>query len=344
MKNTANFVGKKAYIGIDVHRKSFAVVIYVEGKFISTFRSPPCGESVLKAVKRKVPGAEIQVCYEIGFSGFHLARWFKEQGVDCVVVDPGSIEVSVKDRVKTDRKDAKNLAQQLAQGRLNSIFVPSEDQETERLPHRTRQQFVDKRKQTMNQIRSRLHQFGLMPVEHDGVLTLRVVRESLEGAPPRLKAAVEYFVSLWELLNATIRDLEKQIKEESGAEEELLKSIPGIGPIIAKTIVAEIADIHRFKSGIRLVSYVGLNPSEHSSGDSVKRGGITHQGNSCLRALLVQAAWTIVGKDDYFKSFYKKLCIRKKKCVAIVAVARKMLLMLRKMLLTGSLYECQAVT
>lgn len=339
MKANVNYSGKKAFVGVDVHRRSFAVAIVVEEKVVSSFSCPPTESALLDSVSRKVPGAELTFCYEIGFSGFGLGRFLIDNGYPCTVVDPGSVEVSQKARIKTDKKDARNLAIQLSQGRLVSVYVPTLEDELSRLLHRTRQQLVDKRKQTMNQVRGRLHQFGLMPLEHSGVLTIKVVRKALDDAPSRLMLMVESLVSVWEHLNEEIKKLEREIAEVEDVEEELLRSIPGIGLITANTLVSELVDIHRFRTGKQLASYVGLSPSEHSSGDKVKRGGITHQGNARVRTLLIQASWSAVRKDQYFRSMHSKLCATKPSSVAIVAVARKMLMIIRRMLLSGEIYR-----
>ena len=127
--------------------------------------------------------------------------------------------------------------------------------------------------------------------------------------------------------------------EDQRTKRILLESIPGIGPRCSRVLLAELGDIQRFPTADHLASYLGLTPAEYSSGDSIRRGSITRQGNGHIRALLVEAAWTAIRKDPIRRQFYARLAARMGGKKAIVAVARKLAIIIHRMLSTGELYR-----
>ena len=124
MNTKKDYTGKVVFIGIDVHKKTFSCVCICDNQVIQKRGMPASPEIFLSYCKNNFPGAEIKSAYEAGFSGFYLHRYLVENGIENRVVHPGSIEVSSRDRVKTDRRDALKIATQLSVGRLNGIYVP----------------------------------------------------------------------------------------------------------------------------------------------------------------------------------------------------------------------------
>lgn len=126
--NTHNYTGKNVFVGIDVHKKTYSCVSICEGQVIKKDRMPANPEVILNYLSNTFEGAKIYTVYEAGFSGFNLHRQLISRGISNDVVHPGSIEVSSRDRVKTDKRDALKMATQLSAGRLKGIYVPSKEE------------------------------------------------------------------------------------------------------------------------------------------------------------------------------------------------------------------------
>ncbi len=131
LKNS--YVGKKVYVGIDVHKRNYSVVAVVEGMVVKKWRTLASPDKLAQQLVRYFPGASIETAYEAGFSGFVLHRILEKAGINNIVVNPGSIEVAVHNRVKTDKTDAVKIATLLEAGRLKRIRVPTPQQEQQRL-------------------------------------------------------------------------------------------------------------------------------------------------------------------------------------------------------------------
>src|SRR5262245_7821066 len=130
--NFESYKGKKVFVGIDVHKRHYSVTCMSEGEIIkhTTMRASP--EKLVEFLKKYFPESKLKTAYEAGFCGFSLHRYLEKNGIESLVVHPASIEVSSRDRVKTDKRDSKKIATQLAAGRLKGIHVPSEDREAKR--------------------------------------------------------------------------------------------------------------------------------------------------------------------------------------------------------------------
>lgn len=343
VSNKKSVDGKKVFVGIDVHARTYRVAALVEGEVLKSWTCPANPGVLIDTLNRLCQGAEsVEVVYEAGFSGFSLHRALEGAGFSSIVVNPASLETAANDRVKTDKKDAKKLALHLSQGRLKGIRIPSESEELERQAHRTRSQLVSQRKRVMNQIRSKFHQFGILGCEDKSVLREKRVLKLLEDAPEALKAVINPLLRVWQTYNEEIDNLNLIMKRQSQAPEaldELYQSIPGVGPIGSRILSSELGDMSQFKNERALASFVGLTPTEHSSGDKTRKGHISRQGSSRLRGMLVEAAWTAITKDEILRQYYAQLTIRAGAKRAIVAVARKLLLRARAIAKTGEVYQ-----
>src|SRR3990167_2350576 len=125
--NGYDYTGKTVYVGIDVHKKTYSCACICDGQVVKKDSMPGKPEVILSYLNNTFSGAKIYTVYEAGFSGFHLHRYLVSQGINNGVVHPGLIEVSSRDRVKTDKRDALKMATQLSVGRLNGIYVPSQE-------------------------------------------------------------------------------------------------------------------------------------------------------------------------------------------------------------------------
>ena len=149
--NGYDYTGKTVYVGIDVHKKTYSCASICDGQVVKKDSMPGKPEVILSYLNNTFSGAKIYTVYEAGFSGFHLHRYLVSQGINNGVVHPGSIEVSSRDRVKTDKRDALKMATQLSVGRLNGIYVPSQEKEEKRSVTRLRSNILKLRHQVGQQ-------------------------------------------------------------------------------------------------------------------------------------------------------------------------------------------------
>lgn len=323
-----SYEGKPVYVGIDVHKKTYSVVTIVDNIVIKKWRTQASPESLAQQLLRYYPGAEIQTAYEAGFSGFVLHRVLKEAGINNIVVNPASIEIAANSRVKTDKRDAHKLATLLASGRLTGIRIPPVEQEQRRLLTRTRQQLVEERTAIKCQIWMKFHQMGLVDPNETREISHNLMADLIKLSPSaELTLVIKAHWQVWKTIDAQIQKIEAELKKQATLDpnEKIYRSAPGIGSIGARVLSNELGNLNQFKNERQLFSYTGLTPSEYSSGDRLRRGSITKQGNSRVRHILTQAAWRAITKDLRLKNFFDRLHPRTGKKRAIVAVARKLI-------------------
>src|SRR5947207_677404 len=281
-------------VGLDVHARSIRLAAVRADELLEE-RTLPYDEEAVERVLRRWPA--VRCCYEAGPTGFGLYRYLVDRGIDCWVVAPGLVPQRPGDRVKTDSRDARKLARLLAGGLLEPIHVPSRQLEAARDLVRARE---DARLDRMRD-RHRLSKFCL---RHGRTLPTRswtVVRRKWLGEQ-RFEFAAEQctfetYVHTVDLVDARIEQLERASRETAEQEpwRELvarLRCLRGIDTLTALALVTEIGDdFSRFRAAQEFMAFVGLVPSEHSSGEPPPQGSITKVGNSHVRRLLVESAW-----------------------------------------------------
>jgi transposase len=337
-----SYIGKEVFIGIDVHKKTYAVVARMAGEVVKKWTTAASPKALTQQLLKYFAGATIHTAYEAGFSGFVLHRAFEEHGIHNLVVNAASIEVAANDRVKTDKRDAHKLSMLLEAKRLRGIRIPSEAEEAHRILTRTRQQLVEDRTAVENKIRMKFHQFGLIDEDESRRMTHTLVEELLaKAAPKELMIAIHAYWSVWKKLDTEIHKIEEELKEQSKDDpnEKTYRSVPGVGPLSARILSNELADMSQFKNERQLFSFTGLTPSEHSSGEIVRRGHISRQGNSRVRGILIEIAWRAIRKDRSLAEFFERLFPRTGKTKAIVAVARKLIGRIRAAFQKGETYQ-----
>ena len=335
------FLKKKVFVGIDLHRQSLTVCCICEGQIVKRCTMLTSGKFLVSFLKKHFKGAIISTAYEAGFSGFWLHRYLIAQGISNIVVHAASIETEARNRVKTDKRDSKKIAEQLAQSRLKGIYIPSIEQECSRLFTRTREQVKQKRGRVMNQIRMKLHQFGRLDPSYHQRLSFQAVDKAIAHAPQELCRVVELLVSQWKGYNRELAILDKHIRAQykDNPLSESWKSLPGFGVLSAQILSNELGDMSQFPNERTLSSFAGLTPSEFSSGDKTHRGHISRQGSPRLRAILVQAAWRAIRQDPELELIFNRIAARATKKKAIVAIARKLLGRARAVLREQTLYQ-----
>jgi transposase len=336
-----NYINKKVFLGMDIHKKTYAVTAICDGQVIKrdTLRADP--SILINYCKKYFPGSEIYTAYEAGFCGFHLHRCLESSGINNIVVDAAGIEVAVADRVKTDKRDSLKLATNLALGKLKGIFVPSIEQEDRRAITRLRDKFVCERSRLACQMKSLMYQHGLIRADDRRMVSPKWIKE-IEAYKllPGLKFALGHYCNLWLHINEKIAEIDREISIQAQADglEIIYRSVPGIGPTSARVLANELGNMSQFNNERQLFSYLGLTPSEHSSGEHVRQGHITRQGRPILRKILIQVAWKAIKLDNSLGEIYEQLSKRAGGKRAIVAIARRIAGHIRACFRTGELY------
>lgn len=294
----------RTHVGLDVHKKTIYVAFCSAGlKDAKAIGEIP---NDLTRLKKKLlplgdPG-EVQICYEAGPTGYGLCRSLRELGYDCQVVAPAKTPSVNSDRVKTDRRDALKLAEFLATGHLTAIRIPTPEEEALRDLVRAREDLKIKETNTKRQLNSMmLRHTRIFSKENGGGKALWTLKH-LEWVDQQRfdheasNIAKESYVAEVRHLGERIADLDKRIAEIASTIERAdlvlaLQAFKGIKVLTGATIVAEIGDLRRFKTAKQFASFLGLTPSEHSSGATRNRGSITKAGNGRVRRMLVEAAW-----------------------------------------------------
>ena len=338
--------GKTIYTGIDVHKKDWVVTVLCQGEelYHAVIGSDPV---VLIKILRRFEASEVHTVYEAGPTGYWLHDALVEAGFDSMVTPPSLVpRIGVK--VKTDRRDSRKLAMMLSGGFLRRVHVLTPEERAHRQLLRTRNQIEHHRRQTQNQIKSMLLFHGKRPLEEqkerwsEGHVKWI---ESIEWEYPVLKTAMESMLKMYRELTEEYKHLTSEI-EQLGLTEKyrervgLLTQIPGIGTFTAMAILVELQNIERFKRADQLASYLGLTPSQHSSGEKIRMGHITRCGNYEVRTRLVESSWTLIRYDAQAKATYERIkhqtgSGRK----AITAIARRLALRVRRVLLDRKPYQ-----
>lgn len=288
------------YLGMDVHKSEHQVCILAGGdpKGVEvTVKNHPREISRFIRSLQKRTGGEIRACYEAGPCGFELQRQLKAEGVDCEVIAPSLIPVKPGERVKTDRRDARRLATYHRQGLLTTVHPPTEEEEAVRELCRCREAAKASQRRARQQLQKCLLRHGRL-YEGKSQWTQahhRWLREQgFEEAAAQY--AFEDYLAEVERCGERVAKLEQEIARlsETDAYREAvgrLRCFRGIDTVTAMTIVSELYGFERFGEPRQLMAFLGLTPSEHSSGGKRRTGAITKTGNGRVRRALVEASW-----------------------------------------------------
>jgi transposase len=290
---------KVRFIGLDVHKDTITIAVAESTREAAVVLGTIANSdyALLKELNQLGEAKHLRICYEAGPTGFHLARELNRLGYCCVVVAPALVPVKRGDRIKTDRRDAVKLAHFLRSGDLTEVAIPAQQTEAMRDLERCR---GDAKKQ--EQIaRRQLDQFLLRwgrrwsrptkwTQEHVAWIEQQTFVE-----PVSVRVRDDYLATL-RAATQRVEELDRVIADfvSSWALAPLVRSLMalrGVALISAVTLAAEIGNFQRFATAKHFMAFLGLVPSENSSGQSRRRGGITRMGNSHARRILVEAAW-----------------------------------------------------
>lgn len=287
------------YVGIDAHKKDLFIAMLIgQAKTPVTWtvaNEPNAVKRLVRKLEREAPGPVV-VCYEAGPCGYALQRRMTTARVSCQVIAPALVPRKPGERIKTNRRDARKLAELLRAGLLTAVQPPTPEEEAVRDLCRAR----DDAREDLQRARHRLGKLLLRRgLHYDGRNWTRGHRqwvESLAWAQPAERVVVDDYQLAIDHLESRLGELDARLKEiaESATYREpvgWLRCFRGIDTLTAIMILAELHDFRRFQSARALMAYVGLVPGEDSSGEKHRRGRITRTGNALVRRLLVETAW-----------------------------------------------------
>lgn len=292
---------KKLFVGLDVHKDTIAVAYALEDRGAEVVSWGMVGtrqydiDKLIRKLESK--GAPLAFAYEAGPCGYWLYRYLTRRGLSCTVVAPSLIPRRAGDRVKTDRRDAVTLARLLRSGDLTSIYVPTVEDEAIRDLSRAREDAVHDLKRS----KVRLKAFLLrQDIRYEGranwnAAHLRWLARVVCPTPAQQIVFQEYVHTVTEQSDR-LRRLETELQTAAKTWRlapvvEAVQALRGMEFTGAVTFLAEVGDVTRFDTPRKLMSYLGLTPSEYSSGDHRRQGGITKAGNGHARRALVEGAW-----------------------------------------------------
>ena len=333
------------YIGIDAHKESLHIALWLNQAPAIDFVTPANTEKLIATIQRLRPAIRL-IVYEAGPTGYSLARKLQNAGLRVCVVAPSKTPRQSAPDSKTDRLDAKKLAEFAAKGLLKPIAIPTKQQEAHRQLTRLREQLVQKLKRTKLQIKSFLLQHGIEQPPGLVFWSLPAI-EKLKRLQlsKHLHYCLDTLIEQLLFITAQLKNAEQTIKETFNktplaAKTKILITHPGVGPVIASQFATEIFNPKRFKDKTELAKYVGLAPSVRQSGQTLRNGPILKTGRPQLRSNLIQGAWVWVAKDPQArKTFYKLTRNTGHKNKAITAMARKLAIHLWKMICENEPYS-----
>ena len=295
-------VAYAAHVGLDVHKDTIAVAVAPAGRGAPEYRGeianrPGAIRELAEELAAARGGELILFCHEAGPCGYEVYRQLTGMGFDCEVVAPSRIPKAPGERVKTDRRDACKLARLSRCGELTPVWVPDEEREAIRDLVRARADFKNAERKARQQLGAFLLRRGLhwsktrwTRAHHAWLDGLRFERDALEWA---FREHLEATRVASDRVAAATDRLERATAGWSLAPvARSLSALRGVDALTATTILSELGDIGRFDSPRQLMSFLGLVPSEHSSGSRRRRGGITRTGNGHVRRALVESAWS----------------------------------------------------
>jgi len=293
-----------AYVGLDVHKESIAVAVAEPGRAEPVYRGeianqPKRIEKLIAKLSEAYAGAVLQFCYEAGPCGYVLYRQILACGHDCQVVAPSRIPRTPAEPIKTDRRDALKLARLLRSGDLTAVWVPDQDQEMMRDLSRARDDMKGQERKARQQLNAFVLRHGhhwprgksrWTPAHYNWLESLRFER-------PWQHVVLQEYIDAAKAASARVAQLSDHMMQalpewSLAPVVDSLIALRGVDKLAAIVLLAELGDISRFDSPRELMAFLGLVPSEHTSGPRRRQGGITLTGNGHARRMLVESAWS----------------------------------------------------
>ena len=333
-------------IGIDLHRKSITLCVMSPERQILSRQTFPCsvpGE-IVEYVRRWTP---FQAVIEATASYEWLYQLLEPLAGRMVLAHPGKLRIIAESTRKSDRLDAKILAEFLVLDMIPPAYRPSSREREHRRLVRHRIYLQARIKSFRCRIRSLLADYN---INRKDLFTLGGLGElkkvKLSGAD---RFVLDQLLDGWNYHCRLVKQLDDHLSkfaEKAGPAErearQILTSIPGVGPVTIEVVISELGNIRRFRSAKRVCAYAGLTPGQRESAGKRQELGITKAGSPRLRWVLVEAAWRLVRMTARWRSIFEALARRRGKKRAIVAIARRLLCVMAAMLQSGKAYQMAA--
>jgi transposase len=267
-------------------------------------------ERLIRRLKREARG-RLEVCYEAGPCGFDLQRQMEGAGVRCMVVAPSLVPVKPGDRVKTNRRDAQKLASYLRAGTLTPVRVPQAAEEAVRDLCRCREQAVEDQMRARHRLSKFMLRRGYRWPQRAWTKGYWAWVRTLRFAEASDQVVFESYVLEVEHVEERVRGLTVALEEASQRDPYRepvgwLRCLRGFDTVTAMTVVAELYGVERFEGPRSLMAYLGLVPSEYSTGDRSRRGAITKAGNRHVRRVLIEASWHYARRPALSKALRRR--------------------------------------
>lgn len=341
----------KLFIGIDIHKRSWKIHCSTDLFAGKSFTMPPDPNKLLEYVQKHFPDHLVSTAYEAGCCGYFAHRSFESFGWRSLVVNPADIQRKGKERyTKTDRIDAQLISRELKDGRLESIIVPDIEREELRSLFRRRNELVKDFRRVKSVIKMQLLYYGVkVPAEFDNDHWSHEFRhwvDSQEFVYGNARECMASKMRNFRFIDKELRDVSSRLRaycrKHFKQDFYLLRSIPGIGGIVAVGIIAELGDLRRFSSLKHLAGYVGLAPSIYQSGVNSKSLGMNPRCHRLIRSYFVEAAWQAIRTDPVMQAYYRQHLGKDVKKI-IVKVAHKLLSRTLAVIKTNTPYEIGVV-
>lgn len=324
------------FIGMDVDKRSNVITIMDHNALLARKKIPYEPANLIKYIAKTYPDKRAAFVYEAGPTGYGLYDELESAGYSCLVATPSKVPIIPGSQIKTNRLDSEKLAQSLRSGQIRGIRVPKASYRQLRHLSRLRDNFVRQVVRCKCQVKSLLVMEGLPFPDTDpgGRWSQKRIAELRENSiydPIRFK--LNCLLDTLDFTHNQVVITQKEIRRFCQTDEEIadsikyIMSVPGVGWVVASEMVARIGDWRLLKNARELGAFLGLTPSEKSTGDDIRRGGIVNTGHRRARKKLIEGSWMAVRRDDELRSFYHRIMRRNPRHTAaqkaIVAVARK---------------------
>ena len=337
---------KEVFVGLEDSKTTWKIAVRCD-KMLAHQVAMEAAYPVLKSyLDHKFPACTIHLMYEAGFKGFNLYDRLTEDGIACVVIPPHLVTEPKVNRVKTDKRDARRLALMLENHDYKDpCHVPDKERREDRQVSRTLIGVQKDIVRTRNRVRKLLQFHGIEVPFPDrwGRGEFRALKKLELSEPLRISLAIllTQLEQLWEhqtSLRGSLRQLCR--KERYRRAFEIARSLPGIGWYSAIRLVLDLGeDLTYFTSGKKIAGFVGLGCSEHSTGETERKGRITGMGSGFIRATLIENSWVSIRKDPVLLAKFMRIWRGSgSKKRAIVAVARMLIVRLRACMISDTLY------
>jgi transposase len=340
------------FSGLDVDKRSISVTFTDHDRFLKSLRMPYSAEHLLNHVRKHFPNKKVAFVYEAGPTGYGLYDGIVAQGYPCLIAAPSMIPKAPGQRVKTNRLDSKALSENLRGGQLKSIHVPSPTYRELRHLTQLRDVLVSELAGMKQRIKSLLLFEGIeFPPAPAGSQWSFLVKDKLRklACSGTVRFKLDQLLDSLEFNEKQVLKAIREIRRYCQNDPELsqcmkyLMTLPGIGWITASQLLARIGDWRELNNIRQLGGFLGLVPTEHSTGERTDRGSITRTGDERLRSKLIQASWSAIRQDGELREFFRTVCRKHPReiasRVAIVAVARKLSVRIAVVLMKQRPYE-----